>query len=704
MAKDCRSSIPPAPISAMLMPTCKRFWPKRIGNDWSILVLGPLMLVCLFLVFTWSFTLARSDEERQQAIDNAQADNLNTAVVVKAALEQHLGKTTRYAQLSSAGLQGEKSAALDLGNFLRLFQDLQLGPGGRIEIIGADGYQLAASGGATLASGRDYRGSAYLDLLSGRQGFGIVDVPGESRQAVLAFKRLDGLPLTVVVSRDQEHLLAQFADKRASRLRWTTFASILLLIGSFSLLQLARRQRRINQSLVESEINKHKLIEALEAEKQKAYHLGFHDQLTGLPNRALFAQLAGSHLAGARRSRKYFAVLFIDLDHFKTINDTLGHRIGDLLLATVAERLRSCLRQSDVVARFGGDEFVMLLNAVDSIDDISMLAQKIVHTVGEPCRDLEGHDLEVSPSVGIALYRQDGEEIDVLLRCADAAMYEAKAAGRGTFRFFDAVLNARSSLQLELTQGIRRAIRENEFLLHYQPRVSLHDFSLTGFEALLRWQHPDHGLLYPDSFISMAERKDLIIPVGQWVIHAACTQLASWRQRGLPLQPIAVNVSAKQLRDDHLVGVINAALAEFDLPAHLLEIEITESCFIEAPERAQHILGKLVALGLKISIDDYGTGFSSLSHLKTLPIYAIKIDRSFVREIHRHSNDAMIVSSTISLAHNLKLKVVAEGVESKDQLLHLKAAGCDEVQGYYFQRPAPAAQIEHLLSGNGFPQ
>lgn len=599
--------------------------------------------------------------------------------------------------------QGVFVAVLDLGYFLQLFRDVHLGSGERIEIVGDDGYQLVESSGATLSAGRDFQGSDYLHFLREKaRGAGVVLRSGDQSGSVTAYDRLEKFPLAVVVSRYHEDVLTEFKARRAEYLWAATLVSLLVLVGAVSLVRLAHRQYTVHRALVRSEGENRKLIEQLEEETKRAYQLASHDHLTALPNRMLFNELAVSHLMRARRNSRYHAVLFIDLDRFKAINDTLGHRIGDLLLKEVARRYRAYLRESDLVARFGGDEFVMLINDVETVEDVGKIAEKIVDIVSEPFLDLDGQDVEVSPSIGIALFPQDGGDIETLLKHADAAMYTAKAAGRGTYRFYDKALNKRALRQMELLQGLRRAIRDGDFVLHYQPRVATSDFSLVGLEALVRWQHPEFGLIYPNDFIALAEENDLIAPLGQWVINAACAQLVDWRLRGLPVVPVAVNISAKQFRSDSLVADICDTLLCRDIPAQLFEIEITESCLVDHPERVAAMLAELVAHGVKVSIDDYGTGFASLGYLKTLPLHAIKIDRSFIREIHNDASDAMIVSSTTILAHNLDLLVVAEGVETRDQLVHLKTIGCDQVQGFYFHRPVVAEDIEPVLRSGRF--
>lgn len=477
----------------------------------------------------------------------------------------------------------------------------------------------------------------------------------------------------------------------------STVVSFAMLLMTALLMHLGKVCRRLSRKLAHLESAKSELIEQLESEKARAFELASYDFLTGLPNRMMFHRLAAAELSRARRSRRVYALYFLDLDKFKTINDTLGHAAGDVLLKAVAGRLRTSLREYDIVARLGGDEFVVLVSELDSEERVGHIAAKLVESLSAPYPGIGSEPIEVTPSIGIALYPGDGQDINRLLSNADAAMYQAKRSGRGNYRFFDGSLNTSSARKLELISRFRRAIRAGEFCLHYQMRIGLQSMQAVGMEALVRWQHPTHGLLYPGEFIELAEEHDFIVPLGHWAIAEACAQLAEWRRLDMPLLPVAINISAKQLRDEELVDVVQDALEQHMVPAALLEIEVTESCFLERPEIARQVLEKLHAAGIKISLDDYGTGFSGLSHLKQLPISAVKIDRSFIRDIRNDTSDAMIVSSTISLSHSLGLKVVAEGVETKEQLVHLKAAGCDEVQGFFCHRPADALAVADVL-------
>lgn len=601
-------------------------------------------------------------------------------------------------------LQGFFAAILDLGYFLKTYEEVSVDGASRIEIINAAGLQLAELAGGILSGGSNYAGQEYATFLLTGKGDGLIHAlrPGEAAQQVGVQRRLTHYPLAVVVSRDQQVLLGKLRPAHRQYYLQAILISLLVVVLSGGLISMAHRRRFLYEKLVYSEREKSGLIHQLEQEKSRAYQLASHDYLTGIPNRMLFHELASTELSRARRSRNLYALFFLDLDKFKLINDTQGHAVGDALLQEVARRLRAAVREYDLVARLGGDEFVVLVSEIRSEEIVAEIADKLVETLRAPYTDLLGCEVETAPSIGIALYPRDGQNITTLMTNADSAMYTAKSAGSGLYRFYDASLNAIAVRGLELLGRFRQAIRENEFCLHYQPKVALQDYRVVGMEALIRWQHPEHGLIYPGEFIGLAETHDLVQPLGHWIIEAVCRQLAQWRDAGLALVPVAINVSAKQLNDERLIATVREALQRHRLPARWLEIEVTESCFITDLEQARQTLEKLRDEGLRIYLDDYGTGYSSLSHIKALPVYALKIDRSFVRDIRNDNSDGMIVASTVTLARNLGLKVVAEGVETREQLMHLKLMGCDEVQGFYLQRPVAAAQLVPLLQKGRF--
>jgi diguanylate cyclase (GGDEF)-like protein/PAS domain S-box-containing protein len=430
--------------------------------------------------------------------------------------------------------------------------------------------------------------------------------------------------------------------------------------------------------------------------QERIHRLAHHDPLTGLANRLSLNLRLEQLLAQTRRSHGTAAVLFIDLDHFKKINDTHGHQTGDLLLQAVAQRLQELLREVDTIARLGGDEFIVVTAGTVSPDEASAIAVRIVEALGAPYQ-LDGKAVHSGASVGVAMFPGDGADAGTLLRHADTAMYAAKSQGRGNFQFFSAAMNLATHERLMLESRLWLALEQHEFELYLQPQVRLADQAVIGAEALLRWHHPELGLVGPDRFIPIAEESGLILPLGDWVLQQAAMLLAGWRARGLGHLRLAVNLSARQCHGAGLLPQLDRLLAEYGLEPSLLELEITESAAMQDPERSRKLLRELRARGCKVAIDDFGTGYSSLSYLKLFEIDRIKIDRGFVKDIESDPNDAVIVAATIALAHSLGLSVVAEGVETAAQRDFLRAKQCEEGQGYLFARPMPAAQFEALL-------
>jgi len=591
------------------------------------------------------------------------------------------------------------AAIVDLGYFLQLYSKIDMGETGSLGVFNDRGTLLAELSRMGLNAGPQFASAVYGRFIAGPANSGAIHpvMVDKNLGGIGAFHAAGDYPFVVTVIRNANNVLGTFHERRSDYLIRALIASAMVVIMLSGLVSLIRRQQGLLETLTESENEKEKLIEALENEKTRAYQLASYDYLTGIPNRMLFHELAQAELSRAKRSRNTYAILFLDLNKFKLVNDTLGHSVGDLLLKSVAQRLRQSIRAYDIVSRLGGDEFVILLSEMRSEQQIADIARKVITTINEPYKDLEGHDVEISTSIGIALFPRDGATIDTLLLHADAAMYQAKSKGAGKYSFYDASLSYTTDRHIELLGRFRYAMQHDEFCLHFQPKIDLDRMQICGLEALIRWHHPQHGLLAPGEFISLAEHNDLIVPLGEWIINAAVAQIASWRSRGVNVPPVAINISAKQLRDESILETFSRALQKHAVPPHLIEIEITESCLIEDIDLTRSLLERLRASGIKMAIDDYGTGFSGLSSLKQLPVYAVKIDKSFVKDLRNDVNDAAIVGYTISLAHNLGLLVVAEGVETKEQAVYLKAAGCDQVQGYYFQRPLPAPDIPLLL-------
>lgn len=429
---------------------------------------------------------------------------------------------------------------------------------------------------------------------------------------------------------------------------------------------------------------------------QQLIYQAHHDPLTGLPNRVLFNDRLALALAQAHRNKEMLAVLFIDLDRFKFVNDMLGHAMGDQLLKDVAARLKCCVRESDTISRVGGDEFTLLLPQINHVKDVARIAQKIINSLREPWI-LSGLEFNVTTSIGIALYPNDGKDPETLLKQADIAMYRAKEQGRNNYQLFTPAMNTKIVERLALENSLHRALKRNEFLIYYQPQVNTDTGQITGMEALVRWQHPERGLVSPNQFIPLAEETGLIVPIGEWVLRNACAQNKAWQDAGNPPMRVTVNLSACQFKQRNLVKRVAQVLRETCLEPHWLELEITETVAMCDVNLTNTVLSSLKEMGIQIAIDDFGTGYSSLSYLKRFPIHTLKIDRSFVRDITTDPEDAAIVTTVIVLAQNLNLKVIAEGVETEEQLAFLRQRQCIEMQGYLFSKPVPPAQFEKLL-------
>jgi len=423
----------------------------------------------------------------------------------------------------------------------------------------------------------------------------------------------------------------------------------------------------------------------------------YHDLLTKLPNRALLRDRLSLAISQAKRDGEHIAVMFLDLDRFKNINDSLGHMIGDELLQQVSIRLKECIRAGDTLSRFGGDEFTLMLPQLkEAREDASRLAEKITETLKQPF-NVDGHELYVSASIGIALYPQDGTHMDILIKHADVAMYHVKGQGKNGYQFYSNEMNVPYIEKLSLDTGIHRALDNNEFSLVYQPQINLRTGEIVGVEALLRWEHPEHGAISPAEFIPFAEETGLIIDIGDWVLRSACAELSRWRIAGLPEIRMSVNISARQLVEDNVVTKILKIIKDYDVPGHCLELEITENAIMDDMDSIIRKLKELSQYGIKIAIDDFGTGYSSLSYLHKLPIHTLKIDRTFLKENRINKGDNTIINTIVAMAKGLNLNVIAEGVETQTQLDYLRAIECVEAQGFLFGKPLPPAVISQLL-------
>jgi len=436
--------------------------------------------------------------------------------------------------------------------------------------------------------------------------------------------------------------------------------------------------------------------QGLETANKQLRHLATHDVLTGLPNRVLMEDRIGQCIALSDRQGQTFAIIVLDLDRFKVVNDSFGHRVGDELLREVALRLKSVVREIDTVARLGGDEFVLIITQGPEREAVQAVARRIIEVMRAPAR-IAGVEIHTAPSIGIAFYPHDAATMETLLANADAAMYYAKQQGRNNFQCFMPRMNAATQEKVRLEGDMHIALEQNQFQLHYQPKINTATGVMHGAEALLRWTHPVHGAIPPATFIPIAEECGLIGPLGAWVVREACRQARAWQLDGLPSLRVAVNLSASQFRQGDIVTIIRDALDDAGLEARFLEVELTESVVMSDPEESIAILEQLSTMGVLVSIDDFGTGYSSMSYLRRFPIDKIKIDRVFISDAISRPDDASIVRAIVSLAHNLRLKVVAEGVESTEQLEFLKSLGCDQYQGFHFSPALPASQFAALV-------
>ena len=462
------------------------------------------------------------------------------------------------------------------------------------------------------------------------------------------------------------------------------------------LLSAVASQLGVYLAMVELKDRERRAQDVLRENESRLRAMSEHDVLTDLPNRLLLTDRLSQAIARARRNHKQLAVMFLDLDGFKHINDSLGHAVGDKLLQSVAARISACVRKSDTVSRQGGDEFVILLSEVKQAADAAICAAKIIselkreHSIGEHC-------LRVTVSIGLSSYPSDGEDGETLLKNADTAMYHAKEYGRDNYQFFRPDMGLQAVERQSLEGRLRYALERRELLLHYQPMINLKTGAITSVEALVRWQHPERGLLLPRQFLTIAEDTGMIVAIGQWVLREACWQTREWLDAGLLAVPVAVNISSLEFRSDPFVEGIQGALKNARLDPRYLQLELTETVLMRHVESTACALDQLKAIGVRLAVDDFGTGYSSLSYLTRFPIDAVKVDQSFVRDIIASTDDAIVVSAVISMGKSLKHRVIAEGVETPEQLAFLQAHGCDEGQGYYFSRPLLAQQFAKLL-------
>ncbi|RCV90272.1 EAL domain-containing protein [Billgrantia montanilacus] len=507
--------------------------------------------------------------------------------------------------------------------------------------------------------------------------------PWDETRRYTVTRELFEFPVAIVVGLSEAERLAEAEQSEQTYLWYATLASLLLLAILSLLGRLSWRLQRTQSRIMEERVDHARRVE----------YLAFHDNLTGLPNRAYFTRLLTQGMQHSRRYGKRQALLFLDLDRFKAINDSLGHDAGDDLLKEMGKRLSGAVRESDVVARLGGDEFVVLIPEVIDESQVTVVADKILAAVSLPFT-LVGQEFRITVSIGIAMFPQDGEDEQTLMKHADVAMYHAKEQGKNNAQFYSTQLSTDSLERLALESSMRKALENREFRLYYQSKQDMLTGRVTGMEALLRWQHPDLGLIAPMQFIPLAEENGLIVPIGRWVFNTACRQNVEWQMQGFPPLSMAVNLSARQFLDEHLLGDIKTTLEETGMAPELLELEITESMMMLDMPRTVRILKDLKRMGVRIAIDDFGTGYSSLSKLKDFPLDTIKIDGSFIQDLVNSAEDRSLTEAIIELGKSLGLTVVAEGVESIEQADYLRVHSCDQFQGFYINMPMPATEFE----------
>jgi diguanylate cyclase (GGDEF)-like protein len=571
--------------------------------------------------------------------------------------------------------------------FVSGYDPAVMGQNGLLGLVGTDGvFRVRRSGDEVLAgAGIDYDALVVPDSAdSGPARLELNDWDGVRRYTVA--RSLFEFPLAIVVGLSEAEQLAPAARLERTYLGRAALASVLLvavlaLLGWFSW-----QLHRARLSVMEERVAHAKRVE----------YLAYHDSLTDLPNRALFSRLLAQGIQQTRRYERRLALLFLDLDRFKAINDSLGHDAGDDLLKEVARRLKGSVRESDVVARLGGDEFVILLAEIGEDTQVARVAGKVLAAVGRPFT-LVGQEFRVTVSIGGALFPADGQDEQTLTKNADVAMYHAKERGKNNFQFYSEQLNTDSLERLALESGLRNALEKNEFRLFYQAKQDMKTGRVTGMEALLRWQHPDLGLIAPMQFIPLAEESGLIVPIGRWVLDTACRQNVAWQQEGYPELTMAVNLSARQFLDGTLLDDVKRILRQSGMAPRLLELEITESMIMRDIAQTIRILEDLKAMGVRIAIDDFGTGYSSLSKLAQFPFDTLKIDGSFIRDVVQRDDSKGLTQAIIALGKSLHLTVIAEGVESAAQAEYLRAQGCDEFQGYFINQPVPAEEFARQM-------
>lgn len=573
------------------------------------------------------------------------------------------------------------------GYFVSGYESEVLGEHGLLGLVGTDGVFRARRTGDDVSAGGEIDYESLVPDSDADDGQAAVERHDwDDVRRYTAARKLFAFPLAIVVGLSEAEQLAPASRLERTYLWRAGTASVLLLAVVALLGGLSWRLQQARTRAMEERV----------AHAQRVEYLAYHDNLTDLPNRAFFTRLLTQHMSEARRYDRRLALLFLDLDRFKTINDSFGHDAGDELLKEIGRRLRESVRESDIIARLGGDEFVILLPEITAARQVMPVADNILAAVGKPFT-LAGQEFRITVSIGVTLFPGDGEDEQTLMKNADVAMYHAKEQGKNNFQFYSEELNADSLERLALESSLRSALERGEFRLFYQAKRNMITNSVTGMEALLRWQHPELGLIAPMQFIPLAEETGLIIPIGRWVLRTACQQNVDWQHEGFPPLSMAVNLSARQFIDESLLEDVKCALSETGMAPQLLELEITESMVMRDMPRTIQILNDLKRMGVRVAIDDFGTGYSSLSTLKQFPLDTIKIDRSFIHDVVRSAEDKGLTEAVIAVGRSLSLTVVAEGVETAEQADFLRTHSCDEFQGFYSNEPMPAEEFARLV-------
>ncbi|EST14512.1 diguanylate cyclase domain protein [Pseudomonas putida S610] len=684
---------------------------RRSLSSASLLRLLILLLCAATLAFLWGVHVAQKSTARQDALINRGSEHQRLANLLAESVSQLLDRAkaaTDGAACASASpvlrpspVQSEacsRLVAVQLAAhpLAQLLQEVALGDSTWVSIVQADGTERVRIGKRGLVP---ITAPLQPPVPIDGPAAGVLTqyLEGDAYQSV--FRRRPEHGFTLIIGQ-RENEITGGVDAAYARQFWLTLGMTLMILASLAwTLRLLRKRQDAFTALEQAQHINQQLIGRLEDAHRRSSHAAATDHLSGLHNRRQFVEVAGAALVHQRGRRQLMAILFIDMDRFKSINDSLGHKVGDLLLQAVAGRIQRLLEPGDEASRFGGDEFVVLLAGERSEEQIDAWVRELVRRLSATYA-LDGQEVNTSPSIGVSICPRDGQDIDSLVRSADAAMYSAKQAGRAQYRYFDPSLNVADIQAFTLEQAFGTALAGRQFVLHYQPQIDLDDHQVAGYEALVRWQHPEFGLLYPDRFIALAERSGFIVELGWEVLRLACEALSTWQMEGREVR-MAVNVSALQLRQPEFAARLLSHLSDQGIAPARLELEITETTILDPEGPAIEHLHRLRQAGIGISLDDFGRGYAGFAHLHALPLSKLKIDRSLIASLSNSPDDSPIVASTIILAKRLGLVVVAEGVETREQVVCLRLAGCDVAQGYHFSRPLSAAQLRDYAPFKG---